>query len=50
MLQGQEAKIFLVSDLDSGVNVLMNNTLEYTVTRSVVTYCKAIAFVANFGI
>jgi len=46
LLQGQQAKIFLVNDLDTGVATLMNSTLEYTVTGGVVTYCEAIDFVS----
>jgi hypothetical protein len=50
LLQGQEAKIFLVGDLETWMDVLMNSTLEYTVTEGVVTFCEAIDFVADFVI
>ena len=47
LLQGQQAKIFLVSDLEAGVATLMDSTLEYTVTGGVVTYCEAMDFVSE---
>ncbi len=36
----------MVGDLDTGVQMLMNGKLDYTVTGSVVNYCEAIDFVS----
>jgi hypothetical protein len=47
LLQNQQAKIFLVKDLDAGVAALMSGDLEYTVTSGVATYCSPMDFVSD---
>jgi hypothetical protein len=47
LLQNQQAKIFLVKDLDAGVAALTSGDLEYTVTGGVATYCSPMDFVSD---